>query len=125
MFNLRKRKTMDGIAKIHLKNGKLYNMTFSVLSVLANNLQLKEISDKSGTLLMLIRHEKIQTYIDVSGIENHLLLSFDDKKMFIGTTFCHSPLNKSFILASQAKFAILIELDDISFAPCEIISLEI
>ena len=117
-------KKMNKSVKIILKNQDAIVRPCAVFPVNSDNCKLKDVSKDMGTLLILIEHQKILTLLDVSGIENYLLLSFDERKKFVGTTYCHTVSDNSFIVSSQAKFAVLIDFEDASFDVKDICELE-
>jgi hypothetical protein len=115
---------MKNTGKLHLHSGETYSFNASVMTVYTNNFKLDELSRENGRLLILIGHSKLQTLIDVSGIEHHLLLGFDAHKKFIGTTYCNTQGDNNFIVSLQARFALLIDINDIQFDVSDINKLE-
>ena len=115
---------MDYTARIKLKIGKYFIMHCGYLGVRETNCKLKDVTDEYGTLLILISHNRVQHFLDVSGIENYLFLGFDENKKFIGTTFCNTTEDRSFIISTQARFAVFISIDNLPFHPSESIELE-
>ena len=115
---------MDYTASIKLKRGNYFTMHCGYLGVLETNCKLKDVTNEYGTLLILISHNRVQHFLDVSGIENYLFLGFDENKKFIGTTFCNTTEDRSFIISTQARFAVFISIDNLPFLPSESIELE-
>lgn len=117
-------KKMNNSVKVILRNQETVVIPCTVFAVNSDNCKLKDVSNDKGTLLISIEHNKLLTLLDVSGIENHLLLSFNESKKFVGITYCHTVGDNSFIVSSQAKFAILIDFEDAEFDVKDISELE-
>ena len=115
---------MNYTAKLILKNGVYFVPRCSVLRILNNNCKLKELTADRDAMLVIIDHKKVQVLLDVSEIENYLFLSFDKHKKYTGTTCCNTAADRSFIIASQAHYAIFIPMENLPIHPSEIVALQ-
>ena len=111
--------------KITLRNQDAVILPITLFGVNSDNCKLIDVSNEKGTLLIIIEHKKLLTLLDVSGVDNHLLISFDEGKKFMGATYCHTIEDRSFIISSQARYAVFIAHDQLDFSASSIIEFEL
>ncbi len=107
---------MKEVAKIHFGNNDHMSVYGGVVLITGRNSKLDTVDNiRESPHLIVFSKSHLQTYLDVSGIDGHLLISFDKDKQFTGATSCNSTHNSNFALLTQAKYAVFIEQRLVNF----------
>ena len=99
---------MEYTIQVHLQNGDYLHFEITHLFTHSTNISLEHQINKYKALFLVIYHKKVQTLIDLTGVKNSVMLIFNRDKEYIGFNVCHSDLDSSFVIASRAKYALII-----------------
>ena len=59
-------------------------------------------------MFLVLYNKKIQSFLDVTGVPDHLILIFNREKQYIGFNLCRAHGDSSYIIGTRAKYAIVI-----------------
>ncbi len=111
MKNAKKEKVIDYLTcnqiQLLYKNGEV-NQFLIKTDLIENNYVSLNSTPCLDPLLLVVRHDKLQTHIDVSSLDRYLMIGFDEKRDIIGVTVLNSNANGSFFLLTLAKFILVI-----------------
>jgi hypothetical protein len=92
---------------LHFKDGRRWE--FSVRTVFVDQPHVS-IGDIYGNevILLIIRHDHLQTHIDATGLKHHLIGGFDHRGDFTSMTMLNSNADGRYALLSQARTALVL-----------------
>jgi hypothetical protein len=76
--------------------------------ILESYVSVKEIVS-SDTLFLTIKHNQLQTLIDLSDLSNLFILGFNESSDFVGVSIVGPKANAPFQLLSQSKYLLIVK----------------
>lgn len=72
-----------------------------------------ECNDKP--LLLWFNHDQHHTRLDVTELEDHLLISFDADLMMVGITYCGNKSSAPYVLHNKQRYFLLVRREGIQY----------
>lgn len=98
--------------QISLKEECPIEKKLSIYWVSDTTIKINELALDYGNQLLNVNHSHINTFFDFSKSSNYQLLYFDNSRKFIGASYAIKRSNSSFIIQTQAKWVLLVPLED-------------
>ena len=99
---------MNHPIKIHFKDGARLRLQLAHLVTPRTNISLEEPVKSHEGVFVALYHNKVQSFLDVTGVPEHVLLLFNRDKEYIGFNPCIASGDSSYIIGTRAKYAILL-----------------
>lgn len=97
---------------IHYSKGESVKLKVQTVFIDEPQISLKH-HKKEMPLLVIVRHDQLQTHIDGSRIADHRLAAFDHRGDFTAISVLHSTSLGTFTLLSQARTALIYQPGDL------------
>lgn len=104
------------------RDGSRMKMIMPVIEINADRYQFSREEATQVPVLFLFRHEQQHSRIDLSLLDDHLLISFDKNDQLVGITFCRQTASGPFEVHNKQRIFLLIRRDQIP-EPAEIESI--
>lgn len=107
---------------IHRRDGSRMGMIMPVIEINGDRYQFSREEATQVPALYLFRHDQQHSRIDLSLLDDHLLISFDKEVRLVGITFCRQTASGPFEVHNKQRIFLLIRRDQI-LDPSEIESI--
>lgn len=101
--------------KLIMKDGNEILLGIPILTTHSTNISIGHVIKEQKALLLVLYNKKIQTFIDVTGVPDHLLLIFNRDKEYIGFNVCKAHGDSSYLIGTRAKYALVIPDQDFPY----------
>ena len=95
--------------RLHFKDERIVEFNVKTLFVVTPNVSLSTYTC-ADPLLLIIRHDHLQTHIDATGIKDSIMGTFDHSGNFMSMSVLNSTHQGSYGILSQARTAIVMPM---------------
>jgi uncharacterized protein YuzE len=107
---------------IRRKDGSGEKIAMPVHEILSDRYQFSKEEAAQVPALYLFRHDQQHSRIDLSQLEDHLLISFDKNDQLVGITYCRQSASGPYEVHNKQRIFLLVRRDQIA-EPVEIESI--
>lgn len=93
---------------LKLKNKKKLELPCNAINLFETELGHLQIADNNSPCVFIVKHAHLNTLVNMSKLNHHILLYFNKDKMFDGANFNTTGNEQPFYILSQAKYIILL-----------------
>ena len=92
---------------LYFKDGRRWEFSVRTFFVDQPHVSIGDINGNE-VVLLIIRHDHLQTHIDATGLKHHLIGGFDHRGDFTSMTMLNSTSDGRYALLSQARTALIL-----------------